>query len=187
MTAVDYTRPEALLTSGSGCRWLLHEGEWATPFRSAQWRTRCPGRAERRQTEAVAESGGQSEQGGMKAVEAERKNPRPSAPFIATRGGGGRQRGGGKRGGATVWTLTHDLGADVRTGRLTGGPTWFVFFLEFPKPLQLVKSKQMPYIAPNISKFCVVLDWSILHKFCNCSYLKFPTESMLQIMEQIQI
>jgi hypothetical protein len=63
MTAVDHTHPEALLTGSSGCRWLLHEGEWVTPFRSAQWRTRCPGGAERRQTEAATESGGKSEQG----------------------------------------------------------------------------------------------------------------------------
>jgi hypothetical protein len=26
MTAVDHTHPEALLTGGLGCRWLLHEG-----------------------------------------------------------------------------------------------------------------------------------------------------------------
>jgi hypothetical protein len=59
--------------------------EWATPFRSAQWRTRCPGGAERRQTEAATESGGKSEQGGMKVVEAERKNPRPGVRLLQPR------------------------------------------------------------------------------------------------------
>jgi hypothetical protein len=29
-TTEDCSHPEASLTGGSGCRWLLHEGEWVT-------------------------------------------------------------------------------------------------------------------------------------------------------------
>jgi hypothetical protein len=32
----------------------------------------------------------------------------------------------------------------------------------------------MPSIAPKIPKFCVTLDWSILHNFLDCAYFKFP-------------
>jgi hypothetical protein len=39
-TAADCTHSEASLIGGSGCRWLLHEGELPRPFRPAQWRMR---------------------------------------------------------------------------------------------------------------------------------------------------
>jgi hypothetical protein len=45
MTVADCTRPEASLIGGSGCRWLIHEGEWARPFGSAQRGTRWTGGA----------------------------------------------------------------------------------------------------------------------------------------------
>jgi hypothetical protein len=42
-------------------------------------------------------------------------------------------------------------------------------------------------IGPEIPKFFMRLDWSIVHSFLNCADLKFPTEVMLKILEQIQI
>jgi hypothetical protein len=43
MMVVGCTCPEASLTGGSVCRWLLHEGEWPRPFGSAQRRMRWMG------------------------------------------------------------------------------------------------------------------------------------------------
>jgi hypothetical protein len=47
-TAVDSTRPEVSLTSGSGCTLLPQEGEWVGSFRSAQRRKRWLGGGARR-------------------------------------------------------------------------------------------------------------------------------------------
>jgi hypothetical protein len=66
------------------------------------------------------------------------------------------------------------------------GPTWFGFFIGFPKLVQLVKSKHVPYFTPKIPNFFVKLDWNIRNNFINCADFRFPTESMLKILEQIQ-
>jgi hypothetical protein len=44
----------------------------------------------------------------------------------------------------------------------------------------------MPSSDPKIPKFCMRLDWSVLHNFTNCANFKFPTEIMLKFMEKIQ-
>jgi hypothetical protein len=45
----------------------------------------------------------------------------------------------------------------------------------------------MPFIAPKIPKFCMMLEWSVPHNFNICADFKFTTEIMLKFLEQIQI
>jgi hypothetical protein len=61
------------------------------------------------------------------------------------------------------------LNAAVRTRGLTGGPHRFDYFPDFLKQCELVNSKRTSSNAPNILKFCMVLDWSILNNFINCA------------------
>jgi hypothetical protein len=191
MTAVDCTRPEALLTGGLGCRWLLHEGEWVRPFWSAQRWTRWTGGGAHRQTEEAARSRA------TMSVEQRwwRRKGETSAqrvPFIAARAGGRRGNNGGCKlqweqrwchsldAGVWSWRCRSDSGADSRA------PHGLLFFWNFQNEFKLVNSNHIPSISLKFLKFCIQLDWSILKNFLNCSYFKFPTEIMFKILEPIQ-
>jgi hypothetical protein len=61
----------------------------------------------------------------------------------------------GNGSGAALWAPTFE------PGHSEVGPTWFGFFIGFPKLVQLVKSKHVPYFTPKIPNFFVKLDWNI--------------------------
>jgi uncharacterized membrane protein len=88
---------------------------------------------------------------------------------------------------AMVWRQARSLDAVVQTLGLTGGPHVVWFFQNIQNRFKFVKSKQMPSIAPQITKFCMRLEWCILNNFLNCANFIFPIEIMLKILEQIQI
>jgi hypothetical protein len=43
----------------------------------------------------------------------------------------------------------------------------------------------MPYPAPKIPKFRMLLDWGIMNNSLNCADMQFSIELVLQILEQI--
>jgi hypothetical protein len=77
----------------------------------------------------------------------------------------------------------HGLGTAIRTAGLTGGPTQFNIFSDFPKPAQTCKFKTDISNALKNATFCMTLDCSVLHNFLNCADFKFQTEIMLNILE----
>jgi hypothetical protein len=72
-----------------------------------------------------------------------------------------------------------DSGADRRA------PHGLIFFQIFQNQFNFVNSKYIPCIALKIPKFCMMLDWKIMHNFLNSYDLKFPREIKLKILEQI--
>jgi hypothetical protein len=100
------------------------------------------------------------------------------APLIAAWGGG--DGGRGLKPGAQSGRRCSDSGADRRA------PRGLIIFQIFQNLFKLVKSKWVPYSATKIPKFCMRLDWSIMNIYIDCAYFKFPTESMVNILEQIQ-
>jgi hypothetical protein len=44
----------------------------------------------------------------------------------------------------------------------------------------------MPYLAPKIPNFCMLLDWGIMNNCQNCADTQFSIELELKILEQIQ-
>jgi hypothetical protein len=43
----------------------------------------------------------------------------------------------------------------------------------------------MPYFAPKIPTFCMLLDWGIVNNSPNCFDIHFSTELELKFLEQI--
>jgi hypothetical protein len=43
----------------------------------------------------------------------------------------------------------------------------------------------MPYIAPKIPTFCMLLDWDIMNYFVNCADIQFSKDVELKFLEQI--
>jgi hypothetical protein len=89
------------------------------------------------------ESEGKSEQGGSVGVEEMKResSTQPHVHFMGVRGGGRRRARRREPGVEAV------AAAMVQTRGLTGGPDRFNYFLDFPKQLKLVNSKQICSIA----------------------------------------
>jgi hypothetical protein len=54
------------------------------------------------------------------------------------------------------------------------GPAWFFIFLFIQNRLNFKNSKWVPYLAPKIPNFCVLLAWDIVNNFLGCADIKFP-------------
>jgi hypothetical protein len=51
-----------------------------------------------------------------------------------------------------------------------------LIFPIYPKLAQLGNRKRMPYLAPKIPKFFMLLDWSVVNNFLNCADIQFSTD-----------
>jgi hypothetical protein len=122
------------------------------------------------------------EHDGAVAVKRAEEEEKGGAPFIATRGVERRRRKL-RAGAAKPWARQssngHGLKAVGVVGRRcsdrspTDGPrTVSPLSKIYPNRLKLVKSKWMPYFAPKIPNYCVILSWNILSNFLNCTDFK---------------
>jgi hypothetical protein len=72
-----------------------------------------------------------------------------------------------------------------RFERLTLGAHGVLIFPIYSKLAQLRNRKRMPYLAPKILKFFILLYWWIMNKFLNCADIQISIDVELKFLEQI--
>jgi hypothetical protein len=68
---------------------------------------------------------------------------------------------------------------------MTLGAHGVLIFPIYSKLAQIGNQKRMPYLAPKISKFCMMLDWGIINNFLNCAHIQISIDVELKFLEQI--
>jgi hypothetical protein len=82
----------------------------------------------------------------------------------------------GKAAAAAVRRRSAQLGASVRTVRLTGGPHTVLIFSYFIQNwLNFNEIKKCAYLAPKIRNICMRLAWDIMNKFLHYADIQFLT------------
>jgi hypothetical protein len=101
---------------------------------------------------------------------------------------GGEVTGASKVAVAAVWRGHHGpnaVGPWFWLGGRQVGPGGFDIFPNYPNRFKFGNWKRMPYPAPKIPKFRMLLDWGIMNNSLNCADMQFSIELVLQILEQI--
>jgi hypothetical protein len=70
---------------------------------------------------------------------------------------------------------------------MTLGAHGVLIFPIYSKLAQIGNQKRMPYLAPKISKFCMMLDWGIINNFLNCAHIQISIDVELNSWNRFTI